>query len=322
MAEATELLEAFRNRVGKRFRHLQKWAKRIDTDCYRIYDRDIPELAFALDAYGPRFLLQQYVRKGEVVDPAWFDAVAAQVAAATGCAPEAVVARRREKVDRRVEQHQKADRAGQSFLVREHGLKFVVDLETYLDTGLFLDHRPLRQHIREAVRGLRFLNLFCYTGSFTVCAAAGGAAATTSVDLSNTYLDWARRNVAENALADGRHRFVRADVLVWLVDARRAGESFDVIFLDPPAFSSSKRMAGTFDVQRDHARLVDAAAGLLAPGGELYFSCNLRGFKLDPDLVRAFAVEDLSEASIPEDFRNRSIHRCWRLRARPPGFGE
>ena len=321
MADAEALLEAFRNRVGKRYRHLQKWAKRIDTDCYRIYDRDIPELAFALDAYGARFLLQQYVRKGEAVDPAWFDAVAAQVVAATGCAPEAVVGRRREKVDRRVEQHQKADRAGQNFPVREHGLKFLVDLQTYLDTGLFLDHRPLRQHIRDAARGLRFLNLFCYTGSFTVCAAAGGAGATTSVDLSNTYLDWARRNLAENGLADVRHRFVRADVLVWLVEARRAGETFDVIFLDPPAFSSSKRMDGTFDVQRDHVPLVEAAARLLAPGGELYFSCNLRGFKLDPELVRAFAVEDLSEASIPEDFRNRSIHRCWRLRERPAAVG-
>jgi 23S rRNA (cytosine1962-C5)-methyltransferase len=315
MADSQSLLEAFGNRVGKRYRHLAKWARKIDTDCYRVYDRDIPEMPFALDVYGPRLLLQQYVRKGELVAPDWLGQVAEIAAIATGVEQDAVVARRREKVDRRNEQHQKAGRAAQWFPVREHGLRFLVDLETYLDTGLFLDHRPLRQHIRSVSNGLRFLNLFCYTGSFTVCAAAGGAASTTSVDLSNTYLDWARRNLATNGLEGARHSLIRADVLAWLGQARRMGQKYDTIFLDPPAYSSSKRMTGVFDVQRDHAELIGQTMELLSSGGELYFSCNLRGFKLAPETIGTFAVEDISDASIPEDFRNRSIHRCWRVRA-------
>ncbi|MBI1396045.1 MAG: methyltransferase domain-containing protein [Betaproteobacteria bacterium] len=313
MAASGDLLAAFGNRVAKRHRHLRRWARQSQTDCFRLYDRDIPEMAFALDVYGPKALLQQYVRRGEHVAPGWLEEVAQCAADAVGIARSDVVARTRAKVDRRTGQHERSEAGGSEFCVLEGGLRFLVNLETYLDTGLFLDHRPLRALVGGRVRGGHFLNLFCYTGSFTVHAAAGGAASTVSVDLSRTYLDWARRNLAANGLLDDRHSLVRADARTWLTEAQAGGRRFDCIVLDPPAYSSSKRMVGVFDVQRDHPGVIGAAASLLAPGGELFFSCNLTGFRLSPDLP-GLAVEDITDRTVPEDFRNRSIHRCWRIR--------
>jgi 23S rRNA (cytosine1962-C5)-methyltransferase len=313
MADAQMLLEAFGNRVSRRHRHLRRSLRQADTDCFRVYDRDIPEMAFVLDVYGPRALLQQYARSEEEVVPGWLDAVALRTAEVLDMAPEAVTRRLRLKVDRRVEQHEKLARERREFEVREGGLRFLVDLDRYLDTGLFLDHRPLRRQIRECAAGRRFLNLFSYTGSFTVHAAAGGAVASTSVDLSNTYLEWAARNLALNALGGPQHQMVRADVRAWLAEARGREERFDLIVADPPAFSSSKMMQGVFDVQRDHRALLLGCAGVLAEDGELYFSTNLRGFVFEANMP-GYLVEDISQKTIPEDFRNRSVHRCWRIR--------
>jgi 23S rRNA (cytosine1962-C5)-methyltransferase len=314
VADPAALIEALENRVAKRYRHLRKWAKREDTNCFRIYDRDIPELAFALDAYGEYLLLQQYVRDEDVttIPP---EAAVAAVARATGCPVERVVLKVRRRVDRRNEQHERTAAGGRMFEVREGGLRFLVNLENYLDTGLFLDHRPLRSIVRARSAGRRVLNLFSYTGSVTTHAAAGGATSTVSVDLSNTYLAWARRNLDLNGFDASRHELVRADVMAWLRNAKGdESQRFDLIVADPPSYSSSKRMDDVFDVQRDHQAIIGGAISLLSPGGEVFFSTNLRGFKLGM-LPLGWRAEDISEQTVPEDFRNRRIHSCWRIAA-------
>jgi 23S rRNA (cytosine1962-C5)-methyltransferase len=308
-------LADFRNRIAKNARHWGKWARRRGIECYRVYDRDIPEFAFALDVYGERAHLQQYRRSAEEAGPphdSWLREVHAAAAEALSLTPDRVVLKRRTQ-RRAGEQHEKTGAHGEDFVVHEGGRRFLVNLEAYLDTGLFLDHRNTRAMVAEEARGNRFLNLFCYTGSFTVYAATAGAAASVSVDLSNTYLEWARRNFTLNGIGTGEHALERADVLEWLEDAARARRRFDLIVLDPPAFSTSKAMTGTLDVQRDHPVLLDACAELLAAGGVLYFSTNLRTFRLDPHAGAGLTGADISARSVPEDFRNRRIHACWRF---------
>jgi len=198
--------------------------------------------------------------------------------------------------------------------VGEAGLRFLVNFSDYLDTGLFLDHRLTRARVRELAHGRHFLNLFAYTSTATVYAAAGGAAGTTSVDMSRTYVGWARRNLALNGYANTRHRVVQADCLQWLQAAGGEKMRYGLIFLDPPSFSNSARMADSFDVQADHVALIRNAARLLAPGGILIFSNNLRTFKLDREALAEFRIEDISRATIPEDFaRNPRIHHCWMI---------
>jgi 23S rRNA (cytosine1962-C5)-methyltransferase len=308
-------LADFRNRLAKNARHWGKWARRRGIECYRVYDRDIPEFAFALDVYGERAHLQEYRRADEAPGAAqdeWLAQAHAAAAEAIGCAPGRVVLKRRAQ-RRADEQHEKTGSRGEDFAVREGGHRFWVNLEAYLDTGLFLDHRTTRAMVGAEARGRRLLNLFCYTGSFTVYAAAGGAQSSVSVDLSNTYLEWAARNLALNGITQPPHALVRADVLQWLEDAVRERRRFDLIVLDPPAFSTSKAMRGTFDVQRDHARVIGQCARLLDAGGVLYFSTNLRTFRLDPDAGAELRGEDISARTVPEDFRNRRIHACWRF---------
>jgi len=210
-------------------------------------------------------------------------------------------------------QYEKQAEQGRFHVVEECGCRFYVNFDDYLDTGLFLDHRSTRLMIGQMARGKRFLNLFGYTGSATVHAAVGGAVATTTVDMSNTYLDWAKRNLALNGIDGRRHQFVQADCLAWLDAEVAAGNCrYDLIFLDPPTFSNSKRMAGSFDIQRDHVDLINDAASLLTPGGELVFSTNNRKFRLDAEALAPLRVEDISAKTIPKDFeRNSKIHYCW-----------
>jgi 23S rRNA (guanine2445-N2)-methyltransferase / 23S rRNA (guanine2069-N7)-methyltransferase len=210
-------------------------------------------------------------------------------------------------------QYERQAAQGQFMEVSEGGVRLLVNLTDYLDTGLFLDHRPLRLRIQQEAAGKRFLNLFCYTATATVHAAKGGARSTTSVDLSKTYLDWARRNLSLNGYSD-KHRLEQGDVMAWLEADR--GE-YEMIFIDPPTFSNSKRMEGVFDVQRDHVRLLDLAMARLARGGVLYFSNNFRKFQLDESLAERYAVEEISAQTIDQDFaRNAKIHRAWRLTAK------
>jgi 23S rRNA (cytosine1962-C5)-methyltransferase len=305
----------FANRVRKNARHFGKWARRRGIQAYRVYDRDIPEFAFALDVYGPRAHLQEYERAGgaeEAGRGAWLEEVRRAAADALGMAPGDVVLKRRAKRLGQ-EQHEKTGAPGEDFVVEECGHRFLVNLDAYLDTGLFLDHRATRAMVAAEAKGKRFLNLFCYTGSFTVYAAKAGAVSSLSVDLSNTYLDWARRNFVLNGLDLARHQLLRADVLRWLPEAAREGRRFDLIVLDPPAFSTSKAMTGVLDIQRDHPMLLHQCARLLTPDGILYFSSNLRSMRFDAGALPELSGEEISTLTVPEDFRNKRIHRCWRF---------
>jgi 23S rRNA (guanine2445-N2)-methyltransferase / 23S rRNA (guanine2069-N7)-methyltransferase len=313
------------NRLRKNRRTLASWVRREGVSCYRLYDADLPEYAVAIDLYQPVERqdvwahVQEYAPPGSV-DPARaaarLDDVLAVAPATLGIAPERVVlkVRRRQKG---LAQYERQAARGEFFPVEEAGLRFLVNLTDYLDTGLFLDHRPTRALIRSLAQGRRFLNLFAYTAAASVHAAAGGAASTTSVDLSAVYLDWARRNLAANGFSAGsRHRLLRADCLRWLAEATVG--AYDLVFLDPPTFSTSKRMGDrVLDVQRDHVTLIRGAVRLLARGGTLIFSTNFRRFRLDREALGDLAVTDLTAATIPPDFaRSPRIHACWRIERR------
>jgi 23S rRNA (cytosine1962-C5)-methyltransferase len=305
--------EMFANRITKNVRQLRKWARRHAIECFRVYDRDIPELPFALDLYADRAHLQQY----SAPDPAGCQGLAPLHAAAArglGLPLERVILKQRHG-QRPAAQYRKLAASAQDFVVHEGGHAFLVNLTDHLDTGLFLDHRQTRALVGQLARERRVVILFCYTASFRVYAAGGDAASTTSVDLSNTYLDWARRNFALNRLDPARNRLVQADVMQFLKGQRTAGERYELIVLDPPSYSNSKRMHGVLDVQRDHVALLRDCLALLAPGGEVLFSTNLRSFRPDTAALADVALTEISDATVPPDFRNRRIHRCWRVKA-------
>ena len=308
----------FANRLGKNIKHLMKWARRNDIEAWRLYDKDIPQFPFALDIYGDQIHLQEY-ETGWLMQPEeyeeWLAGVKEAVGFVTGFAPEQIHLKRRER-QRGKEQYEKTGTQGEDFVVHENGRKFWVNLDKYLDTGLFLDHRNTRKRVGEMAAGKRFLNLFSYTGSFTVYAATGGAVSSETVDLSNTYLDWARRNFELNGVDAAQHQIVRADVFQYLQTGIEQGKQFDLIVMDPPSFSNSKKMLDILDIQRDQAKLVDGAMKLLAKDGLLFFSNNLRRFELDPALAERYQIKDVSKQSVPEDFRNKKIHQCWEIRHR------
>ena len=317
-----DAVAAFANRLGKNAKHRHRWARRQGLGAYRVYDRDLPEFPVAIDCYvaedpavGMRVHLQEIETGWEQSDAehdVWLALVRAETARVLALPEKSIVAKARRK-RRGGEQHEPTGRHGTDFVVLEAGLRFIVNLEPYLDTGLFLDHRALRAIVRERAPGRRMLNLFAYTGSFTVYAAAGGAVASQTVDLSNTYLDWAARNFAANGIDSRKHALIRADVLRWLDVAHDERRRYDLIVLDPPAFSTSKAMAGVLDIQRDHVDLVASVRGLLAPGGELYFSTNLRTFRLDPALAADPSCTDISARTLPDDFRDRRVHHAYRI---------
>ena len=311
-------ITAFANRLGKNAKHYLKWARRHNIEAWRLYDRDIPQFPFAIDVYGGQIHLQEY-DTGWLMQPeeyeTWLSEVLEAVAFITGFAPADIHLKRRER-QKGTQQYEKTGKAGADFIVHEHGRRFWVNLEKYLDTGLFLDHRNTRQRVGAMAAGKRFLNLFAYTGSFSVYAATGGAAASETVDLSNTYLDWARRNFELNGIDEARHQIVRADVFQYLQAAAQAGKPFDLIVMDPPSFSNSKKMLDILDIQRDHQKLIDGAMALLASDGLLFFSNNLRSFALDEAVAQKYAVKEISKQSVPEDFRNKKIHQCWEIRHR------
>ena len=308
----------FANRLGKNIKHLMKWAKRNGIEAWRIYDRDIPQFPFAVDVYGSQIHLQEY-DTGWLMQPeeyeAWLAEIIEAIVFVTGFSSDNIHLKRRER-QKGVQQYEKTGRAGEDFVIEENGRRFWVNLDKYLDTGLFLDHRNTRKKVGDTAAGKRFLNLFSYTGSFTVYAATGGAVSSETVDLSNTYLDWARRNFELNGIDLAKHQIIRADVFQYLQTAFEAGKQFDLIVMDPPSFSNSKKMSDTLDIQRDHARLIQGAMKLLAPNGLMYFSNNLRSFALDESIAEQYLVKDISKQSVPDDFRNKKIHQCWEIRHR------
>ena len=311
-ARLSEGGQMFANRLQKNLKTLGKWARQAGVECYRLYDADMPEYALAIDLYRDWVHVQEYAPPRSI-DPEkaqtrLLDALAA-IPVALGVPAERVVIKRRER-QTGTRQYERQGEQGRFMEVSEGGVKLLVNLTDYLDTGLFLDHRPMRLRIQREAAGKRFLNLFCYTATATVHAAKGGARSTTSVDLSKTYLDWARRNLSLNGFSD-KQRLEQGDVMAWLEADR--GE-YDLIFIDPPTFSNSKRMEGVFDVQRDHARLLELAMARLAPGGVLYFSNNFRKFQLDEMLAKRYNIAEVSGETLDPDFaRNPRIHRAWRI---------
>ncbi len=317
----------FANRLRKNLQLLGKQARREQVTCLRLYDADMPEYSLAVDLYegagddqGQRWLFVQEYAAPDTVDPAGAkrrrEEALSVMPEVTGVAFEHIHLRTRRK-QKGASQYDKLGARGRQHVVEEGGLKFLVNFDDYLDTGLFLDHRLTRSRVRQLSQGQRVLNLFCYTGSVSVYAAAGGARSTTSIDLSRTYLDWADRNLALNGYGGEAHQLVHADCLAWLSEQARSGPAFDLIFLDPPTFSNSARMQGVLDVQRDQMRMVDDCMQLLAPGGLLLFSNNAQRFQFDEGLVERHAVTDISAATIPFDFqRNPRIHRCYEIRHR------
>ncbi|KAF1709350.1 bifunctional 23S rRNA (guanine(2069)-N(7))-methyltransferase RlmK/23S rRNA (guanine(2445)-N(2))-methyltransferase RlmL [Pseudoxanthomonas kalamensis DSM 18571] len=311
------------NRLRKNLRKLKPWLQREGVTCYRAYDADLPEYSAAIDVYAEdggaqRTLLhvQEYAAPASIPEAdvrRRFSELLAAVREAFAVPREQVAIKSRMR-GKGGSKYGRMDQRDEFIVVRESGARLQVNLHDYLDTGLFLDHRPLRARMAQEARGKRFLNLFCYTGVASVQAAVAGAARTTSVDLSATYLEWCAANLALNGLGGNAHQLVQADALRWL-EAEQ--DEYDIVFCDPPTFSNSKR-AEDFDVQAEHLRLLRAAVARLAPGGVLYFSNNFRRFRLDEEGVAGFAhCEEISPQTIPPDFeRNPRIHRAWRLTRR------
>jgi 23S rRNA (guanine2445-N2)-methyltransferase / 23S rRNA (guanine2069-N7)-methyltransferase len=312
--------QMFANRLRKNLKALDDWAEREHIDCFRVYDADMPEYAFAIDLYGRE---SRHVYVQEYAPPKTVNQESARERRREVLAvlPEVLsvplphVHSRVRKPQKGSDQYEKRENVAERHAVRENGLKFWVNFRDYLDTGLFLDHRIMRQMLRGWAQDADFLNLFCYTGSATVYAAAGGARSSCSVDLSNTYLDWAHENMLLNGFGGAEHEMFRADCLQWLESQSVWGPRFDLIFLDPPTFSNSKRMDGVLDVQRDHVGMIRRSLKLLRPGGRLVFSTNYTRFKLDGDALADLSIEDISAQTIPHDFeRNARIHRCFVVR--------
>ena len=305
----------FRNRLQKNARHLGRWAEREGLTAWRVYDRDVPAFPFVVERYGPCVHLVEYPRRAQRGTGG--DALRAEVfqdvVGVLAVAPEDVFTKTHTPQPWGRAQYGRLGDRGKELEVREGPLRFWVNLSDRLDTGLFLDHRNTRARVMGESAGRRVLNLFGYTGAFTVAAAVGGAVRTTTVDLSGTYLEWAERNLEANGVADGRNTVVRADVLPWLEATAATDDRFDLVILDPPAHSTSKAMRGDFNVQRDQRRLLESTLALLAPGGILYFSTNYRGFRLKPERLPA-AFQELTPKSLPPDVHQRDAHRCWRVR--------
>ncbi|HET6429242.1 MAG TPA: class I SAM-dependent methyltransferase, partial [Phycisphaerae bacterium] len=312
--KARQQAEVFANRLGRMARHRRRWPARRQITCYRLYDRDIPEVPLAVDLYEHALHIAEYDRPHEhdlAQHADWLDLMV-RTAAETVGVPVADVFLKRRLRQRGAAQYQRLGEQGRIIQAHEGGLVFEVNLSDYLDTGLFLDHRVTRSMVREEAAGKRFLNLFAYTGAFTVYAAAGQAASTTTVDRSEAYLDWARRNMAANGFTGPAHRFLQAEAMRFLSE-HRPGPRYDLAVVDPPTFSNRKGEPDYWDVQRDHAGLLTALRALMPPGGVIYFATNFRRFKLaEPELGWA-EIQEITDRTVPEDFARKRPHLCWRM---------
>jgi 23S rRNA (cytosine1962-C5)-methyltransferase len=295
------------NRVEKTFRQLHKRFEQASIGAFRLYDRDIPEIRAVVDWYEGHLVLGESAR--QQTPPDWLPALAEAVAMRLDV-PAARVHLRRPTTG--PQRHGRAD-PGQRLEVRERDLRFLVNLTDFQDTGLYLDHREIRQRVRKEAEGKDFLNLFAYTGTFTCAAAKGGATSTTSVDLSPTYTQWAQDNLALNDLQAPEHRFVVADVERFLEMADRGSERWDLAVVDPPSRSVGGKMAGDFDIQRDHRALVLLTLRLLRPGGVLWFMTSHQRFVADLEDLPGASAQEVTDATVPPDFRNRHVHRSWRI---------
>lgn len=312
----TDKLQMFCNRLLKVYKHKSKQARRLNVSCYRVYDHDLPEFPFAIELYSDKIYVAEYRRRHNMNDEeheAWLQESLDAIAEVLNLPGENIFSRERKRQSHREsQQYEKQNLTNQFFTVKESGLNFLVNLTDYLDTGLFLDHRTTREIVRNEAINKRVLNLFSYTGSFSVYAAAGNAQSVTSVDLSKTYLEWAKDNFAINRFKDeNRFHFIHADVLQYLKTLQP--NSFDLIILDPPTFSNSKRMKDFFDVQKDHAEIINDALHLLSAKGIIYFSTNYSKFILDEEKIKAAFIKDITKQTTPFDFEGKLKRFCFKI---------
>ncbi len=313
-----ELLE---NRLSKRYKHLKKWAKRSGISCYRVYDKDIPEIPLAVDIYEDCQTFKTYIHmslyerpyeKDQSDEDVWLNHMKNACIKVFLVEPDSVFIKTRKRM-KGEEQYEKQSNDSFNITVKEQGQKFLINLTDYLDTGLFFDHRPLRTLVRSMSQGKSVLNLFCYTGSFSVYAAQGKASKVDSVDLSKTYLAWAQQNMSINGFSpeNSSFSFIQKDTMTFLTTTQN---NYDIIILDPPTFSNSKRTATTLDINRDYSFLVNKCFSLLKPNGTLFFSTNSKKLVFDTSLLNfSGQITDITDMTIPEDFRNKKIHRCWKI---------
>ncbi|MCW3115966.1 MAG: oxidoreductase [Chitinophagaceae bacterium] len=312
---AEDKINMFRNRLTRMFRHTGRQAKRAGVSCYRVYDHDLPEFPFCIEFYGSNLYVAEYRRRHGMTDEEhddWMRQSLKVISEVLQVPEKNIYLKLRQRKAGRTGQYQKLDQVVQEFVVDENGLSFLVNLGDYLDTGLFLDHRITRQLIREQSGGKKVLNLFAYTGSFSVYAAAGGAAEVVTVDLSKTYLDWAERNMKLNEFEDQeKFKFHQADVKQYL--KKIPAGYYDLVVMDPPTFSNSKRMEDFLDIQRDHAELVNDCLAALKPGGVLYFSTNFRKFVLDKEKISTPDIKDITKATTAFDFAGKLFRCCFKI---------
>ena len=305
----------FRNRLLKVYKHRSKLARRQEISCYRVYDHDLTEFPFCIELYEDKVYLAEYLRRHGMEDEehdAWLDQCLEIITEVTGVPSTHIYVRQRKRMSHREGQYEKIDTKQEFFTVLENGIKFQVNLTDYLDTGLFLDHRITRSMVKELCKNKRVLNLFCYTGSFSVYAALGGAASVTSVDLSKTYLNWAEDNFVINHLKDPiKYHFDHADVKQYLKTL--APNSFDLVIMDPPTFSNSKRMKDFLDIQRDHVELLNDVLAATTQGGIIFFSTNFSKFILENDQINATEIRDITKATTPFDFEVKLKRWCYRI---------
>lgn len=316
-AAMSDLLKSdmFRNRLTKVYKHRSKQAKRQQVSCYRVYDHDLPEFPFCIELYEDKVYLAEYLRRHGMTDEEhddWLDNCLSIISTIISVPVENMYVRQRKRMSHREGQYEKMDTKQAFLTVIENDLKFLVNLTDYLDTGLFLDHRITRQMVKEQCGNKRVLNLFCYTGSFSVYAAAGGAGSVTSVDLSKTYLNWAEDNFVINLLKDTkRYPFIHADVKQYVKTL--APDSFDLVIMDPPTFSNSKRMKDFLDIQRDHVELLNDTLAATTKGGIIYFSTNFSKFIFEIDKIQASEIKDITKATTPFDFEGKLKRWCYRI---------
>ncbi|HVG17052.1 MAG TPA: class I SAM-dependent methyltransferase [Chitinophagaceae bacterium] len=313
MDEGLSKFLMFENRLGKVFRHLRKQAARQGITCYRVYDHDLPEFPLMIELYEDKLYVAEYKRRHQMSDEEheeWLKECKMIMTRVLEVEEDNIYIKLRQRKESRLGQYQKLDSRQTEFEVNEGGLKFIINLSDYLDTGLFLDHRITRGLIRELAKDRKVLNLFCYTGSFSVYAAAGAASEVHSVDLSKTYLQWAERNVNLNLPGYNNHTAVHADVMQYLKGL--PSESFDLIIMDPPTFSNSKRMDDFLDIQRDHVGLINECLRLLGEKGILFFSTNFTKFVLDRERVNA-KITDITRLTTPFDFAGKLQRQCFKI---------
>jgi 23S rRNA (cytosine1962-C5)-methyltransferase len=307
--------QMFENRLQKVFKHKSKQARRLNITCWRVYDHDLPEFPFCIELYEDKIYLAEYVRRHGMSDEEhdeWLDACLLVIEKILDIPVERIYVRQRKKMHHRSQQYERLNDAKEFFTVEENKLKFLVNLTDYLDTGLFLDHRITRQLVREQCAGKRVLNLFCYTGSFSVYAADGKAMSVTSVDLSKTYLAWAEDNFAINRFKDpSKYFFIHDDVKQYLKTL--PANSFDLVIIDPPTFSNSKRMKDFLDIQRDHVELLNDVLHATTENGVIYFSTNLSTFILNNDEIKAKEIKDITKATTPFDFEGKLKRWCFKI---------